>query len=215
MTSSVFAWRQTSPLFMPEEQKRPQSPSAIPCYLDSAPAIESPTVDQSCSLRAREPLDLCGGTELSGENSQAQCTFVSHLMITHLNCGTLTPTRVLLNCNCNNQRKSNQSQCTQFCNFVMSQQLFHKFDPSSQFPVSFTNHRSPPCEHVYVTKFSHPVSGCGNVADGHLPLAFTSKNDLQVFKDHARQFQDALHKSGGNQFCCLSVKLQWTTNTQQ
>lgn len=51
MTSSMFAWRQTSPLFMPEEEKGPQSPSAIAGCLNTVctrPTIGSPTVD--CSL---------------------------------------------------------------------------------------------------------------------------------------------------------------------
>lgn len=61
MSCSVFAWRQTSPLFMPEEEKGPQSPSAIFGCLNTSctrPAIDSPTVDCSCSLHACDPIDL-------------------------------------------------------------------------------------------------------------------------------------------------------------
>lgn len=51
VTSSVFAWRQASPLFMPVEEKGPQSPSAMPGCLNAVctqPAIDSLTVD--CTL---------------------------------------------------------------------------------------------------------------------------------------------------------------------
>lgn len=51
MTCFVFAWRQTSPLFMPEEEKGPQSPSAVFGCLNASctrPAIDSPAVERSC-----------------------------------------------------------------------------------------------------------------------------------------------------------------------
>ena len=62
MTSSVFAWRQTSPLFMPEEEKGPQSPSAIPGCLYTGLALAPPLIlplwSALCSLHACDPIDL-------------------------------------------------------------------------------------------------------------------------------------------------------------
>lgn len=71
MTSSVFAWRQTTPLFMPEEEKGPQSPSAVPDYPNTVctrPAIDSPSVH--CSLpysSVHVALSSLRETKISGE----------------------------------------------------------------------------------------------------------------------------------------------------
>lgn len=85
---SLFAWIQASPLFMPEEEKGSQSPSAIlGCRLQCAPGL--PLILPlwtPCSLQARDSIDLmCGDS-----TKWALYAFLCHLLIVLLNLWSLS-----------------------------------------------------------------------------------------------------------------------------
>lgn len=85
MVRSAFARRQTSPLFMPEEEKGPQSPICCLWLYEfmlhySRPAIDCPTVDSSLFPPwCVSPQLLCEETEINGENTGAVHIYRPHI----------------------------------------------------------------------------------------------------------------------------------------